>query len=143
MKRSLLMLLVPALLGLLLAPGCKKEVANEPSAVAQAFADAMGDGDTKAASKLWNYVIYAREQNGDWDDIPSGQRSGIIGKMQDTKATEIAAWASYFSEGMIAGPPTTRGSEATVAVTNGPQGEITLDLAEADGEWGVTRCTPK
>jgi len=142
MKRSPLMLLVPALVALALAPGCKQDVANEPSAIAQAFADAMAESDTKAASQLWNYVIYAREQNENWDDIPSGQRNQIIGVLQKDKAEEVAAWAGYFTEGMIAGPAAMQGTTATVTVTNGPQGDITLDLAEADGKWGVTGCAP-
>jgi hypothetical protein len=137
---------VALLLAVCLAPalwaGCKsKSGGGAPESVAQAFADAMASGNLAKAADQWNYITEARAQNENWDDIPSGQRSQIIGKLKESKQADLEALKGGFASGMKAGPAQVAGTSATVQVTGGPQGDVTLQLEQADGVWGVTAVT--
>jgi hypothetical protein len=131
-------LLLVAVIGWALLGGCKsKAPGNTAEAVTQAFVDAMAKGDTQGAAELWDYVAEARKGNQDWDDIPSGQRGQIIGKLKASKAEELAQQASAFGPGMKAGLASASGEAVTVTAEGGPQGAVAIYLTRTDGKWGV------
>jgi len=137
--RAWMLGVVAAALAVGAAGGCKgKEPANTAEAVAQAFADAMAKGDSQGAAALCDYVAEARRSNQDWDDIPSGQRGQIIGKLKASRAQELSGQASLFGAGMKAGIATASGDAATVVVEGGPQGTVSVYLVRTDGRWGVS-----
>ncbi|MBM3474588.1 MAG: hypothetical protein FJX75_15095 [Armatimonadetes bacterium] len=139
MRGTVLALAATLAAGALIGPGCKsKTPTNTPEAVAQAFADAMAKGDTQAAAGLWNYVAEARKSNSDWDDIPSGQRQQIISKLKSSKVDELGTQTSLFASGMKAGTATTSGATATVQMSGGAPGGVTITLTQTDGKWGVS-----
>jgi hypothetical protein len=126
------------LLAALLGAGCGgKSPGGTPESVAQAFADAMARGDTAKAADLCDYVTEARQQNENWDEIPSGQRGQIIGKLKESKRAELESLRGSFTSGMKAGSPQVTGASATVTLQGG-QGTVTLQLQQSDGVWGVT-----
>ncbi len=140
---SAALLLVVALGVTVAGTGCRSEPATDsPESVAQAFADAMAEGDTADAAALWNYVTDARKSNPDWDDIPSGQRGQIVGKLKESKKGELESQTGYFAGEMKAGAPNVSGTSATVEVRGGAQGAVIVRLAEADGKWGVVGFAP-
>jgi len=125
-----------------IAAGCKsKSGGGTPDSVAQAFVRAIGSGDMAGAADRWNYVNDARKQNEDWDNIPSGQRGQIIAKLKESKQGELGAMRAYFGSRMRAEAAQITGATATVQVTGGPQGPVTLQLEQADGTWGVVAVT--
>lgn len=135
-------ILTAALALTLLLAGCgDKSVENTPEAIAKAFADAIADGDVDSAAKLCDYIAEARKSNEDWDDIPSGQRSQIIRKLQELKQGELQGLASLFGSGMEVGQTNASGSTAGVTLTGGPAGSVVMMLVESDGQWGVVGVT--
>lgn len=124
-------------------PGCGgKPAGDTPEAVAQAFADAMAEGDTGQAAELWSYVSEARRGNPDWDEFASGARSQIISKMKDAKTGELQSQTGQFVSGMKAGTATVSGTSATVQLEGGARGSVVVRLAQADGQWGVVGFGP-
>jgi len=137
------LLLAVALAVTIAVTGCRGEpTTDSPDSVAQAFAEAMAAGDTADAAALWNYVTDARKSNPDWDEIPSGQRGQIVGKLKDSKEGELESQTGYFAGEMKAGAVNVSGTSATVEVQGGAQGAVIVRLAEADGKWGVTGFAP-
>jgi len=135
-------ILTAALAFTLLVAGCGgKTVENTPEGIAKGFADAMADGDMDAAAELCDYITQARKDNENWDDIPSGQRSQIIRKLQELKRPELQALASLFGSGMEVGQTNASGSTAGVTLTGGPSGSVVMVLVESDGQWGVVGVT--
>jgi hypothetical protein len=123
----------------LLLGGCKpKPPANTPEAVAQAFADAMAKGDSKAAAALWDFVAQARKDSSDWDEIVPGQRQQILTSMRAQKVDELKGRTGVFAAGMKAGAANASGTTATVEVADGQGASVTVFLAQSDGKWGVS-----
>ena len=124
------------------AAGCKsRSGGGTADSAAQAFVRAMASGDLAGAADQWNYVNDARRQNEDWDTIPSGQRGQIIAKLKESKQRELEAMKAYFGSVMKAEPAQTTSTTATIQVSGGPQGAVTLQLEQADGTWGVVAVT--
>ena len=69
----------------------KEIVADTPDGTGKAFVDAMKKGDVKTAATAYAYVSEAKEKNENWNDIPSGQRTQIIHKLQQAKAEALPA----------------------------------------------------
>ena len=116
--------------------GCAKHndvAADSAAAAAEAFADALNADDLKRAAATFDYVTSAREQNEDWDDIPSGQRDLIVKKLTEQKAGELAGYRQRLGEDIKCGPV----GQGNVVALTGDAGSITVELREREGKWYV------
>jgi len=121
----LLLLLTPALL-----VGCgKKKAPDSAEGVAQAFAKAVSAGKMADAAALFDYVEEARRQNDSWDDIASGQRNLIVGKLKEDKASQLL---SVFPGGSkVTVQPGGTAGVYTVTVNGKPRGALMVRQTQA------------
>ncbi|HQK94758.1 MAG TPA: hypothetical protein PLD23_14710 [Armatimonadota bacterium] len=128
----------------LLVAGCgdkKAKTAESADACMKMFVDAIGSGDAEAAADLFDYEAYARAHNEDWDDIATGQRNEIIGKIRADKTASLKAQLGSLQGDLgytSAGPAT--GGQAVYSVTaNGvPVGNVTV--RQTGKGWKVTEA---
>ena len=117
--------------------GAKEIVADTPEGTVKAFVAAMKKGDVKTAATAYAYNSEAKEQNENWADIPSGQRSQIIHKLQESKAEKLQGEASSYKGDIQVGAAQTQGGEAWITITAGGQ-QIPLQLVQEDGMWRIS-----
>jgi len=129
-----------ALLPLLIV-GCSKPakeiVSDTPEGTVKAFVEAMKKGDVKSAASAYAYVSEAKEKNENWADIPSGQRSQIIRKLQEAKGEKLQGDKSKYKGDVQVGAAQTQGGQAWVTVTAGGQ-QVPLQLVQEDGLWRIS-----
>jgi len=114
--------------------GAKKPVAGATAEeTAKAFADALNAKDLKRAADAFDYVTFARANNENWDDIPSGQRGQIINKLKEQKLPELETLAKKLGGNIKCGPA----QDGVVALT-GDAGTVNVGLKATDGLWLIT-----
>jgi hypothetical protein len=137
---KVLRLAASALLPLLVI-GCGKPAqeiaADTPDGTVKAFVAAMRKGDVKSAASAYAYVSEAREKNENWADIPSGQRSQIVHKLQEAKAEQLAGDKAKYKGEVQVGAAQTQGGKTWATVTAGGQ-QTTLQLVQEDGMWRIS-----
>ena len=125
----------------LLVFGCgkaaKEIVADTPEGTVKGFVAAMKKGDVKSAASAYAYVSEAKASNPDWGDIPSGQRTQIVHKLQEAKAETLRGDTAKYKGDVQVGAAQTQGSQSWVTVTAGGQ-QIPLQLVQEDGMWRLS-----
>ena len=125
----------------LLAFGCGKSskeiVADTPDGTVKAFVAAMKKGDVKSAASAYAYNSEAKEKNENWADIPSGQRTQIIHKLQEAKADTLRGEKSKYAGEVQVGAAQLQGGQASVTITAGGQ-QISLQLVQEEGLWRIS-----
>ena len=128
---------VACLASLLWGCGRPRTIASEsPRATAEAFVAAMKAGDHQSVVAGYDYEQTARTENPDWEQFPEGQRTLIIGRLQEAEAQKIEALAGMMAGEVQVGSPTTEGDRASVPLTIGPQ-TLTMHLIQVEGLWKV------
>lgn len=135
MKPAVLMGLLVTVLGLCCA-GCsaKKPVAGATAEeTAKVFADALNSRDFARAAEAYDYITFARAENENWDDIPSGQRQQIIARLKSQKVDELKMLQKKLGSNIKCGPA----QDGVVALT-GDAGTVNIGLKATDGVWLIT-----
>jgi hypothetical protein len=121
--------------------GCGKSakeiVADTPEGTVKAFVAAMQKGDVKAAASAYAYSSEAKTINPDWGDIPPGQQTQIIHKLQADKADKLAADKAKYKGDVQVGAAQIQSGQASVTVTAGGE-QIPLQLVQEDGMWRIS-----
>ncbi|MCC7493365.1 MAG: hypothetical protein IT204_13505 [Fimbriimonadaceae bacterium] len=123
--------------------GCQEAgptAGSDPAATFAAFDSAMKSGDYAGAAALVNYERAAAKENEDWDNIPQGQRTQILTKMQEDTANGLRR-LNYPSTGLAAAAAQGTGDQATVTATGGGQ-TLTLQMAKIGATWQITGGVP-
>ncbi len=134
MRRTAALVLLGLALGMIVA-GCKgKDQSAGP--VAESYVALMTAEKYGEAAKLWDYVTEARTQNEGWDNIQKGQRTLIINKLAEEKATSLKLWSGYFPSGTKVSDVQESGDTATAKLEGGRVS--TLELISVDGKWKIS-----
>ncbi len=138
--RGAVTLLLLAFLASLLFAGCggKDTIAGDtPKATAEGFIEAMKAGDYKKVAQGFEFETYARANNDDWDSIPPGQRSQIVGKLRENQAGELEALAGMFTGEASVGNVQEQGGSATVIINAGAN-TLLLQMKQMEDEWLIS-----
>ncbi|HEY3396454.1 MAG TPA: hypothetical protein VGM19_02245 [Armatimonadota bacterium] len=129
---SLLALSLLALLGC----GAGKGPASTPEGTAQALLAAVRAGDASALAALYDYSVYAKSQNQDWDSIPKGQQDLIVSKLIEEKAGALGPALEQMKTDLAkvkVGKAEINGETATVPLEGGAAQP--LKMMQRNGKW--------
>ncbi len=107
-----------------------------PKATAEAFVEAIQNGEYEVAAAGFDYETYARANNDNWDSIPPGQQGLIVGKLREDKARQLQALSGMMTGEVSVGEARQQGDRATVPLSAGPT-TIELHMVQKDGLWYI------
>lgn len=111
-------------------------VASTPEGTVKALLAAVQASDAQAIAALYDYETAARQQNEDWDDIPSGQRGLIVKKLIEERAQKLQPALPQMQQmlgGAEVGEVRVSDAQATVSLKN--VSGVILQLAQIKEKW--------
>ena len=112
--------------------GCGKSGgASTPEAAAKDFVAALQAGDYAKAADMMAWDDIARQQNPDWDSIPSSQRSLIVGKLKEQMQGTLSQLSGRVQGAQVSGVSASGDTAQATA------GSLTIILKKTPNGWKV------